>query len=29
MKELGLKSLVCKVRYNSYKGDVGRIAPYI
>ena len=29
MKELGLKALVRKVRYRSYKGDVGRIAPNI
>jgi len=27
MRQLGLKSLVRKVRYRSYKGDVGRIAP--
>lgn len=29
MKELGLKAKVRKVRYRSYKGDVGRIAPNI
>ena len=27
MKELGLKALIRKVKYRSYKGDVGRIAP--
>lgn len=29
MKELGLKALTRKVRYKSYKGDIGRIAPNV
>ncbi len=29
MKELGLKAQIRKVRYRSYKGDVGRVAPNI
>lgn len=29
MKELGLKARIRKVRYRSYKGDVGRIAPNV
>jgi transposase InsO family protein len=29
MKELGLKARIRKVKYRSYKGDIGRIAPNV
>ncbi|RXE71441.1 transposase [Muribaculaceae bacterium Isolate-002 (NCI)] len=29
MQSMGLKSRIRKIRYRSYKGDVGKIAPYI